>query len=107
MTWADGQKLHTNARKLCRLNIYGPKRIFLAMDLTVEQVVENALALPSEARVLLADRLVESLDPAEDGPLRDLWVGEARRRREEVRSGRVKTISREEVLAKVKQSVAK
>ena len=37
------------------------------MILTVEQIAEEALALPSEARALLADRLVESLDPAEDG----------------------------------------
>ena len=37
------------------------------MALTVEQIAEEALTLPSEARALLADRLVESLDPAEDG----------------------------------------
>ena len=37
------------------------------MILTVEQIAEEALALPSEARALLADRLVESLDPTEDG----------------------------------------
>ena len=77
------------------------------MSLTLEQVVENALALPSEARALLADRLVESLDPAEDGQLRDLWVAEARRRRDDVRSGRVKTIPHDEALARVKRSVAK
>lgn len=33
------------------------------MSLTVEQIAEEALSLPSEARALLADRLVESLDP--------------------------------------------
>jgi hypothetical protein len=37
------------------------------MSMTVEQIVDEALGLPSEARALLADRLVESLDPAEDG----------------------------------------
>jgi hypothetical protein len=30
------------------------------MSLSVEQIAEEALSLPSEARVLLADRLVES-----------------------------------------------
>jgi putative addiction module component (TIGR02574 family) len=77
------------------------------MNLTVEQVAEEALALPSEARALLADRLVESLDPAEDGLIRQLWVAEARRRRDDVRSGRVKTIPGEEALAQVKRAVAK
>ncbi len=73
------------------------------MNLTVEQVAEEALALPSEARALLADRLVESLDPAEDGLVRQLWVSEARRRRDDVRSGRVKTIPGDEALAKGKR----
>ena len=83
------------------------KRIFNAMNMTVEQVAEEALALPSEARALLADRLVESLDPAEDGYIRQLWVAEARRRRDDIRSGRVKTIPSDEALAQVKRAVAK
>ncbi len=69
------------------------------MALTVEQIAEEALALPSEARALLADRLVESLDPADDGHIRQLWIEEIRRRRDEVRSGRVKTIPGDEALA--------
>jgi len=40
--------------------------------MTVEQIANEALALPSEARALLADRLVESLDPSEDGLLKKL-----------------------------------
>jgi putative addiction module component (TIGR02574 family) len=77
------------------------------MNMTVEQVAEEALALPSEARALLADRLVESLDPAEDGYVRQLWVAEARRRRDDVRSGRVKTIPGDQALAQVKRAMAK
>jgi hypothetical protein len=60
-----------------------------------------------EARALLADRLVESLDPAEDGLVRQFWVAEARRRRDDVRCGRVKTIPADEALAQVKRAVAK
>ena len=77
------------------------------MGLTAEQVAEAALALPSEARALLADRLVESLDPAEDGYLRELWVAEARRRQDDVRSGRVKTSPYDEAMARVKRAVSK
>ena len=77
------------------------------MSMTVEQIVVEALGLPSEARALLADRLVESLDPAEDGYLRQLWMAEAVRRREDVRSGRVQTIPGEEALAQVRRAVAR
>ena len=42
--------------------------------MTAEQIAEaeEALSLPSEARALLAARLVESLDPAEDDYVRKL-----------------------------------
>lgn len=63
------------------------------MILTVEQIAEEALALPSEARALLADSLVEGLDPTEDGYIQQLWSIEARRRREDVRAGRVSKLS--------------
>ena len=75
--------------------------------MTVEQIAEEALGLPSEARALLADRLVESLDPAEDGQIRRLWAAAALRRRDEVRSGRVKTIPGDEALARVRRAVAR
>ena len=75
--------------------------------MTVEQIAEEALGLPSEARALLADRLVESLDPAEDGQIRKLWAAAALRRRDEVRSGRVKTIPGDEAVARVRRAVAR
>jgi putative addiction module component (TIGR02574 family) len=77
------------------------------MSMTVEQIAQEALSLPSEARALLADRLVESLDPAEDGRVRALWAAEALRRRDEVRHGLVKTIPAEEALARVRRAVAR
>ncbi len=77
------------------------------MKLTVEQIAEEALSLPSEARALLADRLVESLDPAEDEAIRQLWVAEACRRRDDVRSGRVQTIPGDDALAQVRKAITK
>ncbi|MDP2792817.1 MAG: addiction module protein [Sulfurisoma sp.] len=77
------------------------------MHMTVEQIADEALALPSEARALLADRLVESLDPAEDGYIRQIWMREARRRIDEVRSGDVTTIPADEVFAQVRQAIAR
>jgi hypothetical protein len=77
------------------------------MSFTIEQIAEEALSLPSEARALLADRLVESLDPLEDVYIRQLWAAEARARRDDVRSGAVTTIPGHDVLAQVRKSVAK
>ena len=76
------------------------------MSMSVEQIAEEALALPSEARALLADRLVESLDPSEDELLRQLWADEASRRRDDVRSGRVQTIPGDEALARVRRALS-
>ncbi|RFC40437.1 MAG: putative addiction module component [Candidatus Nitrotoga sp. CP45] len=77
------------------------------MSLSIEQIAEEALSLPSEARALLADRLVESLDPLEDGYIRQLWVAEARARRDNVRTGLVKTIPGLEALDHVRKSVSR
>ena len=75
--------------------------------MTLEQIVDEALGLPSEARALLADRLVESLDPAEDGYVRQLWIAETMRRRNEVRAGLVLAMPGEEGLAQVRRAVVR
>ena len=73
------------------------------MAMKVEEITEEALALPSEARALLADRLVESLDPAENGPLHQVWATEAKRRLQEFRSGAVQAIPGEDATAKLRK----
>ena len=73
------------------------------MELTVEQISEQALSLPQDARALLADRLAESLDPAEEGALHRLWAVEAVRRRDEVRNGSVNPIPGDVALAQVRR----
>jgi putative addiction module component (TIGR02574 family) len=76
------------------------------MIMRVEDIADVALELPSEARALLADRLVESLDPAEDGYIHNLWADEANRRLKELRSGAVSGIPGEEALAKLREKYA-
>jgi len=58
----------------------------------VDEITEQALALPSDARALLVDRLVESLDPVEGGELHQLWADEAQRRLRDLRSGEVEAV---------------
>ncbi len=64
----------------------------------VSEVLEKALALSTEDRGLIIDRLVESLDnePAEDG-VEAAWSDEIKRRVEEIQSGEVEMIPGEEV----------
>ncbi|MGZ4987407.1 MAG: addiction module protein [Limisphaerales bacterium] len=75
--------------------------------MSLEQLAEAALSLTTEERAQLADRLVESLDPADDNSFRQLWTAEAVRRRDEVRSGKVKTIPADEALARVRRAVGR
>lgn len=75
------------------------------MATTWEQLAEQAMALSSESRARLADRLVESLDVEELGPIDRLWAAEAKRRRDDVRTGRVQTINGEDALRKVRDSL--
>ncbi|MGD9841571.1 MAG: addiction module protein [Steroidobacteraceae bacterium] len=77
------------------------------MVMPVEKLTKEVLALPSDARALLADRLVESLDPLADDQIRALWAAEALRRRDEVRSGKVETIPAEVALARVRALLKK
>ena len=77
------------------------------MSIPVEQITEVALALPSDARALLADRLVESLDPITDDAIRVLWGKEALRRFEEVRSGEVESIPGDEAFARIRAVLEK
>ena len=59
------------------------------MTISVDELATKAMSLSGEARALLAEKLVESLDQE---LVRDIWLAEAKRRRDEVRSGQVKPI---------------
>jgi hypothetical protein len=75
--------------------------------MTTDQITAEALSLPTDSRALLADKLAESLDAGELTSIDRLWATEAKRRRDEVRSGRVQTIAGDEALAQVRRAVAR
>jgi len=77
------------------------------MPIPVEKLTEEMLALPADVRALLADRLVESLDPLADEEVRASWAAEAVRRRDEVRSGKVEAIPGEVAAAQVRSLLRK
>jgi len=75
------------------------------MATNVDRLAEQAMKLPGESRARLADLLVESLDAEELGQIDRLWVAEAKRRRDEVRSGHVKTIPGDEARRRVRSAI--
>ena len=68
----------------------------------LSEVLEKALALSTQQRGVVIDRLIESLDegPAEEG-VEEAWDAEIKRRVDDIRSGRVKLIPGEEVLQRL------
>ena len=69
----------------------------------LSELLEKALALSTRERGVLIDRLIESLDegPPEEG-VEAAWDEEIKRRVDDIRSGRVKTIPGEQVLRRLK-----
>ncbi len=59
---------------------------------------------PAE-RAELADFLVESLESSEPDDVQRLWIETAAKRLSEIRSGQVKTIPGEEVMAEARRLV--
>ena len=77
------------------------------MPVTLEQLAGETIQLAAESRVLLADKIVESLDFAEPDEIQKRWAAKAERRRDEVRSGAVKAIPGEQVRAEVRRIVGR
>lgn len=70
-----------------------------------QELEDEALNLPLEARGQLAARLLESLEPSE-AEIREQWIQEAERRAEEMRSGRVQGEPVKAVLARIRARLA-
>ena len=74
------------------------------MALSVAEIEKNALALSPEDRARLVVCLLESLDASTDSAaeLEKLWLLEAERRFQELRTGVVKGIPAEKVFADIR-----
>ncbi|MCU0288668.1 MAG: addiction module protein [Acidobacteria bacterium] len=75
------------------------------MSLTSDQVYREALLLPDESKIALAERLVEYVETHIDRNLELMHIDIAKRRRDEIRSGQVQPIDGEEALAHVRRKV--
>lgn len=75
------------------------------MPRTLQELEDEVLSLPLEARGELAARLLESLEPS-DAEIQERWIQEAERRAEEMRSGRVRGEPIGQVLSRIRAKLA-
>ena len=73
------------------------------MATTLQEVTNEALALPVEARAFLVEKLLESLDEQEDFPVSEAWMKEISRRSREIDEGRVQGIPAEQVFEEMRR----
>jgi putative addiction module component (TIGR02574 family) len=74
------------------------------MIATIDTLFSDAMTLPDDSRLKLAERLISTV---QDEPcLEAEQLQEVQRRVEEVRSGQVKTIPGEQVFREIEQSLA-
>ena len=77
------------------------------MPLTLDEITDAVLRLTPDSKILLAERIVECLVADEPDTIERLWSAEAVRRRDEIRSGKVKPIPGAEVIAEVRRLVGR
>ena len=65
-----------------------------------------AESLPLDLKIQLIDRLLKSINPSEK-EIDKLWAKEAERRVEEIKSGKVKSVSGEEVFKEIQERFSK
>lgn len=67
------------------------------MEKSSQAILDEALKLPSKERAVVAEQLIQSLDPIQETEVELAWQQEIQRRLTEVESGEAKTIPWEEV----------
>ena len=69
-------------------------------NMKTKKIIEEALSLPVEQRALIADSLLKSLNMP-DAAIDAKWVEVANRRLQELRTGKVKPITGDEVFSEI------
>jgi putative addiction module component (TIGR02574 family) len=74
--------------------------------MTTKKIIEEVLSLPVEDRALIADSLLRSLNKPNNG-IDEKWAEVAKRRLQELRSGKVKPIPGGEVFERALKRFSK
>jgi putative addiction module component (TIGR02574 family) len=73
------------------------------MTVVADKVFNEALSLPSDARMSLVEKLLASLNLPTDTEIDRLWAEEAEKRVSQIDRGEVELVSGEEVFAKIRR----
>ncbi|HEX9736743.1 MAG TPA: addiction module protein [Thermoanaerobaculia bacterium] len=73
--------------------------------MTVEEVYEAAMSLPDDSKAALAERLVAYLETHDDSDFERDHLEVARRRKNEILSGQVRSIDGETVMARARELI--
>ena len=72
------------------------------MTAGIDEITQLALTLPVDQRAQVANALLASLDdPADSAEVHQAWTEEIKSRVDDITSGRVRTLSRDEVRAQL------
>jgi putative addiction module component (TIGR02574 family) len=74
--------------------------------MTIKKIIEEVLSLPVEDRALIADSLLRSLNKP-NSEIDEKWAEVAKRRLQELRSGKVKPIPGDEVFERALKRFSK
>ncbi len=77
------------------------------MAIVADKVFDDALSLPSDARLILVERLLKSLNLPTQAEIDNLWAEEAERRISQIDRGDVDLIPGDVVFAKIRQKYQK
>ncbi len=77
------------------------------MEVMNNKAIENALSLPADTRLVLVEKLLESLNLPIDEDIDRLWAEEAEHRISQIEAGEAKLIPGVEVFAKIKGKYTK
>lgn len=72
-----------------------------------DEILSAALSLPPDERAMLADRVLESLDPPNQKQIDAAWAEEVERRIREIDEGKVETIDGELVMQELRSRFKK
>lgn len=82
--------------------LYGKEKELIIMPMSLEEIFSEAKTLPNDSRAILAEKLVASLEDNIDPQVTKSHLAEVKKRRDEIRSGKVLPMNGEEGLAKVR-----
>jgi len=66
-----------------------------------EELIAEAISLPVEIRAKIIEELLRSLNPARQD-IDEMWAREAEKRVQEIKAGKVETVSGEKVFKRIK-----